>query len=298
MNSLAPVFSPDGKKLYVIGQQERGELQRYDSKSREWVPYLSGISAEWVEFSPDKKWITYVTFPEVSLWRSRINGSERLQLTRPPMQVLHPSWSPDGKEIAFTGMIPGKPLRVYIVSAEGGPLQPVLEEQHNQVQPWWSPDGKSVLISYVYFLETTPPGLTIVHLATHHVERMSGTGELWEAKWSPDGRYIAARTIDSHAIMLFDLRSRKWMELAKSDIGFWRWSGDGHYVYFKRLGSHIAYLRVRLTDHKVEEVVSLTGIKNTGFSGGLWVGLTPENEPLFLRDTGTQEVYELTWKAQ
>jgi Tol biopolymer transport system component len=53
LNSLAPVLSPDGKKLYVIGQQLRGELARYDSKSREWVPYLSGMSAEFVDFSKD-----------------------------------------------------------------------------------------------------------------------------------------------------------------------------------------------------------------------------------------------------
>ena len=96
LNSLAPVFSPDGKKLYVIGQQQRGELERYDSKSREWAPYLSGISADFVEFSRDKQWITYVTFPDEILWRSRIDGSDRLQLTRPPMQVVLPSWSPDG----------------------------------------------------------------------------------------------------------------------------------------------------------------------------------------------------------
>jgi hypothetical protein len=37
VNSLAPVLSPDGRKLYVIGQQMRGELTRYDAKSRQWV---------------------------------------------------------------------------------------------------------------------------------------------------------------------------------------------------------------------------------------------------------------------
>jgi len=50
LNSLLPVFSPDGKKLYVIGQKLRGQLVRYERQSHEWVPYLSGISAEYVTF--------------------------------------------------------------------------------------------------------------------------------------------------------------------------------------------------------------------------------------------------------
>src|SRR5579863_1684203 len=46
MNSLAPTVSSNGKKLYIVGQQLRGELARHDSNSGEFVPYLSGISAE------------------------------------------------------------------------------------------------------------------------------------------------------------------------------------------------------------------------------------------------------------
>jgi len=64
LNSLSPVPSPDGKKLYIIGQQLRGEVVRYESKTRTWEPYLSGISADFVTFSPDRQWVTYVAFPE------------------------------------------------------------------------------------------------------------------------------------------------------------------------------------------------------------------------------------------
>ncbi len=56
-------------------------------------------------------------------------------------------------------------------------------------------------------------------------------------------------------------------------------------------------MRLRVADHKLEEVVGLKDFKNTGYSGGFWVGVTPENEPLYLRDTGTQEIYALKWQA-
>jgi Tol biopolymer transport system component len=298
LNSLAPVFGPDGKKLYIIGQQLRGELGRYDLLSHQWVPYLGGISADFVEFSRDGQWILYVSFPEQILWRSRIDGSERLQLTRPPMQALEPQWSPDGKRIAFQDMSPGKPWRIYVVSAEGGAPKPVFEEPRNQMHPSWSPDSNSLTISYVYFLETARLGVTVVHLGTRKREPLPDSENIWQAEWSPTGRYIAGRTLDSHAVMLFDFNTQRWSELAKGDVGWLRWSPDARYVYFKQLGSQTSVMRVRVNDRKVEEVVSLKNIKNTGVAGGLWFGVTPDNSPLLLRDIGTQEIYALDWHAQ
>jgi serine/threonine protein kinase/Tol biopolymer transport system component len=298
LNSLAPLPSPDGKKLYIIGQQFRGEIVRYDAKARTWAPYLSGISAEFVDFSPDLQWVAYVAFPDGTLWRSRTDGSERLQLTNAPMQVLHPHWSPDGKQIAFMGISPGGLSRIYTMPAGGGAPQTVYEEQRNQERPSWSPDGNSVLFSYIHWLEKAPAGISIVHLKTHKLEQIPGSEGLWEGAWSPDGRYVVARTFDSHALMLFDFNTRKWEELVRSDVGFEEWSRSGRFVFFKRLGNRAAFLRVSIKSHKVDEMADLQNVKNTGWSGGLWLGLTPENSPLLLRDTGTQEVYALDWSER
>ena len=46
---------------------------------------LRGISAEFVSFSRDGQWVAYVSYPEGTLWRSKLDGSSRLQLTYPPM---------------------------------------------------------------------------------------------------------------------------------------------------------------------------------------------------------------------
>jgi hypothetical protein len=75
------------------------------------------------------------------------------------------------------------------------------------------------------------------------------------------------------------------------------WSASGRFVYFKRLGNHAALMRVSIDNHQVDEVVDLKTIKNTGWTGGLWVGLTPNDALLLLRDTGTQEIYALDWHA-
>jgi Tol biopolymer transport system component len=77
INTYAPVPSPDGKRLFVGGHQARSEIVRYDSKSKTFVPFLSGASVEGLDFSRDGKWVTYVSFPEGTLWRSAVDGEQR-----------------------------------------------------------------------------------------------------------------------------------------------------------------------------------------------------------------------------
>jgi Tol biopolymer transport system component len=66
------------------------------------VPYLPGISAEDLAFSADGQWVVYASYPDGLLWRSRVDGSERLQLTFPPLQAELPRWSHDAKQRCAT----------------------------------------------------------------------------------------------------------------------------------------------------------------------------------------------------
>ena len=291
LDSLAPVPSADGNKLFVVGQQLRGELVRYDSKSQEWVPYLAGISADHIDFSRDGQWVTYVSFPEGALCRSRIDGSQRLQLTTPPMQALSPCWSPDAKRILFQHGFDG----IYVVSADGG-MPERLSEGHNQARPNWSPDGSSIIFSYPPWLENVPRPIEVLNLKTHKAAELPGSEGLFLADWSPDGRYIIARRADHRALMLFDFKTQTWTELAKGPLNWANWSRGGRSVYFEWEGNEHALMRVRLDNRALEQVVSLKDIKRAGISGGFWFGLTPDDSPLILRDTGTQEIYALNWQ--
>jgi hypothetical protein len=94
--------SRDGKQIFAIATKDRGEAVRYDLTARQFVPILSGDSATDVTYSTDGKWVAYASYPERSLWRSRSDGTDRMQLTYPPMEVVGPFISPDGTKVAFS----------------------------------------------------------------------------------------------------------------------------------------------------------------------------------------------------
>jgi serine/threonine protein kinase len=97
----SPAPSLAGNRLFVVGEQQRAQLERLDVKSQQFVPFLNGISAGQTNFSRDGKWVTYISYPDSFLWRSRSDGSEKLQLTYGPVEVAVPHWSPDGRQIAL-----------------------------------------------------------------------------------------------------------------------------------------------------------------------------------------------------
>lgn len=96
-----PTPSRDGKKLFAVGYDQRGELMRYDMKSRQFISFLGGISAEFVSFSPDGQWVAYVLYPEETLWRSKVDGTERLQLTNAPTECCRRAGLPTAKRSWF-----------------------------------------------------------------------------------------------------------------------------------------------------------------------------------------------------
>ena len=295
LDFLGPVPSKDGKRLFVIGSQPRGELARYDAKSQQFVPFQSGLSADSVSTSKDGQRVAFVSYPDGSLWRMKLDGSERLQLTFPPLTTYLPRWSPDGKQIAFQATTPGKPWAMYVTSAEGGNPQEVAPGLGD---PGWSADGKSLVFSDTPPFDPTASGKLAIHLMdlkTREVTTLPGAEGLYSPRWSPDGRYIAALRAGPETLMLFDFSTQKWVQLEQIAVGFPSWSRDSKYIYFDAVGEDHAFYRVRISDHKLERLVSLKGLRLTGAFG--WTGLAPDDSPLVLRDVGTQEIYAFDWNV-
>ena len=55
-------------------------------------------------------------------------------------------------------------------------------------------------------------------------------------------------------------------------------------------------VRFRVADHKAEQVADLKDFTSAGRYGGS-LALAPDDSPLLLRDTGSQDVYSVDWNA-
>ena len=290
-----PLPSKDGRKLFLVGQKPLGELVRYDAKSGEFVPFLSGISADGVAFSKDGQWVAYVTYPDGLLWLSKLDGSERQRLSDPPLYALNPQWSPSGKQIIFYGATPGRSFKIYSVSLDGGsPEQLVRDDPGPQTTPMFSPDGSKIVFGGGINQDSSR--IHVLDLRSHQISDLPNSGGYMGPRWSPDGRYICAAPRDTLSIVLFDFKTRKWSEVTRAPLGFPNWSADGKYIYFLRIPENPAVLRVRISDRKVEEVASLKGLPITGY-WGFSLALTPDDSPLLLRNRGTQDIYSLDWEG-
>jgi Tol biopolymer transport system component len=289
-----PIPSSDGKKIFVVGRTMRGELVHYDAKSGKLLPILQGISAEYVSFSKDGQWVAYVSYPDGSLWRSKIDGTERLQLSYPPSYAFMPRWSPDGRSILFFELDPSGKAAMFTVPQEGGTLQRLLpDETGRQTDPNWSPDGSKI----IFGAGSGNPSSTIriLDLATRQVSTLPGSQGLYSPRWSPDGRYVPALNADSTKLMLFDFQTQKWIETAKGSIGWVEFTRDGQYLYFYDSSGDGSVMRLRLSDLKLEKAINLKGIALAGYYN-VWFAPAPDNSVMMLRNAGTQDVYALDWE--
>lgn len=290
-----PLPSKDGKQLFVDGMQKRSELVRYDPKSNQYLPFLSGISASHVEFSRDGKWVTYVSYPDNTLWRSRSDGSDALQLTYPPLLVVQPHWSPDSTKIAFTAIEPDKPWRIYLVSASGGPVDPLLLEARSQLDPVWSSDGKTIVFGRIMGRE---PQLNLqsMDLNTRKLSDVPGSDGLWIPEWSNDGKYLVAQSSKDSNLYLFDFKTQKWSTLLKGidHLGGYHFSHDSKFIYFD---DFIAIRRVSALNGKPEKVADIKDLHRPSLPYWFpWMGLDPNDSILAMHDTGTDEIYALDWE--
>jgi serine/threonine protein kinase/Tol biopolymer transport system component len=299
MSFRALTPSADGKKLFVDGAQSRGELVRYDPKSGQFIPYLSGISAGELDYSRDGKWITYITYPDGAVWRSRIDGSDRLQLTYPAGLDALPRWSPDGNQIAYVGVRPGLPSRIFLVPSQGGAPQELVHDDQAEIDPVWSSDGKRIAFGRNDVRSGAQTGLAIytVDFATRQFSPVPGSEGLFSPRWSPDGHYLAAMTQDSAKIMLFDFGTQKWTVWLDEpgSIGFPNWSADGKYLYYDTsFSQHSTFRRIKVGQTASELVADLTDFhKYTAFPVFGWSSIAPDGSMLFVRDLSTDEIYAL-----
>jgi Tol biopolymer transport system component len=288
-------LSHDGKQIFAIGTKRRGELVHYDLQTQQFLPFLGGISAIDPTFSKDGKWVTYTSYPDHTLWRSHADGTERTQLTYPPMKVQGPSISPDGSKVTFTSA----QYDIYVVGTDGGAPEKIAE--HSAASSW-SPDGNVLLFTSYYgydrpAAERHQSYLQTFDLRTRAITVVPSSEGKGGGTWVGQDGLIAGGEAFTK-FLYFDFKSQKWSELLSGNFMNWFGSQDGKYLYFTTGGAEPQAKRIRLSEGKVETIASLTSLRRVvdAIEGGTQIGVAPDGSIVFTRDIGTQEIYALNVK--
>jgi hypothetical protein len=95
--------------------------------------------------------------------------------------------------------------------------------------------------------------------------------------------------------MLLDTTHNRWSSLAEGEqVGYNEWSHDGKYVYMRENRDGAGELvRVRIKDGVLEHLLSLKNFPQPSDPFAYWIGLTPDDAPLLMRDRSVQEIYAL-----
>jgi serine/threonine protein kinase len=285
----------DNDGLFMIGKIAQGAMQVFDEKLKRFVPFLDGLAAADFVISPDKNWMAYKDFPQRRLWRSRLDGTEKLQLT--DSFAWMPKWSPDSKWIVFSDF-----GEIYRVSIDGGTPEKLTTEGKTELAPVWSPDGKSIAFND-YPLPGQALGIKVLDLATRKVSIMPGAEKFYVPSWSPDGKYMVAIAQNPSRMVLYAAASGTWKDLKvfKAQWQYWVWANDSRSVYFAMKdpepGEQPGMYRLTIADGKWQQAAKFDGLTVNRDGSEGFPSMTADGRLAIMRDTSVVQIYWAKWAA-
>jgi dipeptidyl aminopeptidase/acylaminoacyl peptidase len=186
-----------GGRLFTFMDGSRFEFVKYLPATGQFVPVFSDLHALDLQLSPDGTHVAFQRFPDFSLWRTRVDGGERLQLVDAPMRASQPRWSPDGRRSrSRRGRLAdnGGPTSSAPTAVRSRTFLP--DHAGMQSLPAWSPDGRSVVVALnVYAAEDAgvPRGIYIVDASTRSATKVPASECMTTPSWSSDGRQLVAK---------------------------------------------------------------------------------------------------------
>jgi dipeptidyl aminopeptidase/acylaminoacyl peptidase len=216
----APAWSPDGTLLAI-------EVIR---------TFFGPPEFEWLDYTGDL-YVLDATAPSGSPWRAlTTNGLSRL-----------PSWSPDGRWIAYLEQDALFSFsHISVIGVAGGASTRLTTSEGYYGRPHWSPDGTRLAFS-AYLNGSNYSQIFIVNANGSELTRIApGTTSYWDPSWSPDGARLAFIRFRNEApgsylfdVMITDVDGRNVRQVMSS--ADWSsapvWSPDGRQIMFSSGGA-------------------------------------------------------------
>ena len=290
---LAPALTPDGREMAFFGDQggffidlfiadaETGRVKRRLVKSTLNKNYesLRFINSSGT-FSPDARYFALAAKRRdrddlVILDVKRHREDQRIKVPLNGLQT--PSWSPDGKQIVFTGFDGGL-SDLYIINRDGTGMRRLTNDKYADLQPSWSPDGKTIAFVTDRGSNTSFEDLRFgnLRIALYHLD--SGTiellGHMEEGKninplWAPDGQslaFVSDRTGISD-IYLYDLNDSNIYQITNLYTGVQGITPLSPVMSWARQADRIAFVYYEDGQYSVYSLENPRSLKREPFRG-------------------------------
>lgn len=294
---LSPATARAGTRVFFLGLDHPLGMQLFAAGQASHAAPAFLANATRVTYSRDGIWVAWTDNDE-KLWRARAaDGSDKVRLTPGYLEVFMAHWSPDSKRLAIMAREPGKVWRLYLIDSGGGAPEPLLNESRNAADPDWSHDGQSLVFgreSDRMGKESGPHTIQTVNLNSMKTDVLPGSEGLFSPRWSPDGRWIVALTLNQKSVMLYDVAQQRWRELAATSASDPVWSPDSRSVYVNAyLEPQQPILKIGIADGIPHVVADLGGLHDQNIVNYFFGGITPAGEPLIQPRIGTGDIFTL-----
>jgi Tol biopolymer transport system component/DNA-binding winged helix-turn-helix (wHTH) protein len=297
LNYEAPAAGRNGQQIFFVGHDYRSRVDKYDAQQQQFTPLRNFLAqADRVSFSRDRKRVVWIDAVGL-LWRANVDGSDKVQLTPESLRVFMATWSPDGSQLALMARREGQPWQIFLLSANGGSPERLMSQDRNVADPSFAPDGQHLVFGGVPDLMGqghTPRSLEILELASNRIIEIAHSQGLFSPRWSPDGRYIVALTLDQQKLMLYEVATRSWKTLATTSVADPVWSTDSKTLYFHAYMAPMGPIcRISVPDGRIEEIASLKNFPAGSTSRYFFAGITPDNVPLAHAEIDSSNLYTI-----
>jgi Tol biopolymer transport system component len=213
-----------------------------DLRSGATTPFTSpGPDAQGFDVSADGRKIAYAAHDAAGNFQIFVmdaDGSHRTQLTHDRSRAVEPTWSPGGKQIAYTGTAPDLSSEIFVVSiATGRSIQLTQTPTWRPAStPAWDPTGKLI----AFTAESGSSSIYTVDVATHATNAILDDAGF--PAWSPDGHRIAFNTWSVAHVTLANADGSARRDISHMDSEGADWSPNGSRIAYSQHGVGPVYV--------------------------------------------------------